>query len=148
MAERSSKEGQVTPSDIVGIFKSNEMVVPSHPATIMGFGGDLAGRKQPQDQAQHSREGAGGMWDARQQSPAVVEVYGKVASGMLGNPHRLRRAFRTYDQDRKGEVTKSEFLQVGPPYCGTGSTVVGLGWEARCCSRLKTLSLTISACLP
>lgn len=105
---KAGKGGRVTAHCVEELFRPTEEIVePRHPVSLLGFGtGHTFSKLGSQLE---TLEG----W--RTQDTVIRNIYTRISESKIGNPHRLRRAFRTFDVDREGQVriVSNPFFRMG-----------------------------------
>jgi hypothetical protein len=96
---QAQQNGRVTAQTVEAVFKRSEgMVQPRNPGWIPGAAHSLTlGNATPS-------HAGGSNGAATWQDASVRKIRDKLTASVLGNPHRLKRAFRKYDVDGNGLV--------------------------------------------
>jgi hypothetical protein len=95
---QAQRGGKVTMQSVEAMFRpTEEFVLPRTPGWIPGSAGMHAAGATP-----HAGGGEGSLLDTH--DAAVRKICDKLSASVLGNSHRLRRAFRKYDVDGNGQV--------------------------------------------
>jgi hypothetical protein len=109
---QAQQDGRVTAQTVEAVFKrSEDLVQPRNPGWIPGAAHSLTLGNAVSSHAGGSNSAAA--W----QEVAVRKIRDKLTASVLGNPHRLKRAFRKYDVDGNGLVLAYISMSVSVCVC-------------------------------